>query len=148
MAEEFGLHQGLGNGRAVDGDEGLVLAAALIVDSLGDKILAGATLALDQDGGRLAGGDLADEAQQLGHLLRDADHIVIAGATAHLAAQRFDLGAQAGGLERVFYRDRQFVEVQRLADEVVGAQLERRLHVLKLGIGGDHNDGTRVVGFL
>jgi hypothetical protein len=73
---------------------------------------------------------------------------VIAGATADLAAQRLHLGAQAGGLQRVLHRHRQFVEVQRLAHEVVGAQLERGLHVLQLRIGGDHDDGAGVVRFL
>ena len=59
VAEEFGFHQRLGNGRAVDGDERLVLAAALVMDGFGDEVFAGAALALHQDGGRLAGGDLA-----------------------------------------------------------------------------------------
>ena len=89
---------------------------------------------------------LLDEAQQLRHLLRDADDVVIAGAAAHLAAQRLNFGAQAGGFERVLDGDRELVEVQRLADEIVGAQLQRGLHVLQLRVGGDHDDGASVAG--
>ena len=105
VAEEFGFHQGLGNGRAVDGDKRLVLPAALVMDGFGDEVFAGAALALYQDGGGFAGRDLADEAQQLGHLWRNANDVVIAGAASHLAAQRLDFGAQASGLERVLDGD-------------------------------------------
>ena len=91
---------------------------------------------------------LLDEAQQFSHLLGDADHVVVSGAAADLAAQRLDFGAQTRGLQRVLHRDREFVEVQRLADEVVGAQLERGLHVLELRVGGDHDDGAGVAGLL
>ena len=41
---------------------------------------------------------LLNEAHQFGHLLRDADDVVIAGAAADFAAQRLDFGAQARGL--------------------------------------------------
>ena len=68
VAEEFGFHQRLGNGRAVDGDEGFFLARTFVVDGLGDEILAGAAFALDQNRGGRAGGDLADEVHELGHL--------------------------------------------------------------------------------
>ena len=44
--------------------------------------------------------------------------------------------------------DRQFVEVQRLPHEVVGAKLERSLHILQLRIGRDHNDRARIAGLL
>ena len=79
---------------------------------------------------------------------RDANHVVVPGAPTDFAAQRLDLGAQAGGFQRILYRDRQLVEVERLADEVIGAQLERRFDVFQLRVGGDHDDRARVTGFL
>ena len=91
---------------------------------------------------------LLDEAQQLRHLLRNADDIVVAGAAAHLAAQRFHFGAKARRLQRILDGDCELVEVQRLADEIVGAQLQRGLHVFQLRIGGDHDDRARVAGLL
>jgi hypothetical protein len=51
VAEEFGLEEVLGEGGAVDGDEGLVLAGGVEVEGAGDEFLAGAAFALDEDGG-------------------------------------------------------------------------------------------------
>ena len=144
MAEEFGLHQGFGNGRAVDGDEGTVLARTFVVDGLGDQVLARAALALNQDRGRLAGSDFLHEVHQFGRLRRHGDHFVIAGVPAHLAAQRLHLAAQVVGLERVLDGDVELFEVQRLADEVVGSEFQGALDVVQLRVGGDHDDGLGV----
>ena len=57
-------------------------------------------------------------------------------------------GAQAGSFERVLDGDVQLVEIDRLADEVVGSQLERSFDVVELRIGGDHDDGAGVAAFL
>ncbi len=119
-------------------------ARTLVVNRLGDQVLAGAAFALNKDGGGFAGRDLAHEIQQLGHLGRDANHVVIAGAPVHFSTQGLHFGSQARGLERVLDGDVQFVEVERLADEVVGAQLEGGLHVVELRVGGNHDDGARV----
>ena len=73
---------------------------------------------------------------------------MITGAAAHLTAQRFHLRAQPRGFQRVLDGDRELVEIQRLANEIVGPQLERGLHVLQLRVGGNHDDGARVAGFL
>ncbi len=51
VAEELGLEERLGEGRAVHLDEGLVGARRLLVKRLGDELLAGAGLAQDEDGG-------------------------------------------------------------------------------------------------
>ena len=144
MAEKLGFHQRLGDGRAVDGYEGLLLARTFVVDGFGDEVLAGAAFALNQNGGGLAGRNLAHEVHELGHLGGDADHAVITGTAAHLTAQSLDLGAQGGGLERVFDGDVKFVEIDWLAYKVVGSELERGFDVVKLRIGGDHDDGAGV----
>ena len=73
---------------------------------------------------------------------------MIAGIAPHLAAQRFDLCAQAIRFERVLNGDAKLLEIQRLADEIVGAKLERGLHVVKLRVGRDHDDRRRVGSFL
>ena len=88
------------------------------------------------------------EAHQLGRLRRDGDDFVITGGAADLATQRLDLGAQARRFQRILDGDAQFFEVERLADEVVGAQLKRGLHVIELRIGRDHDDRRRVGSFL
>ena len=78
------------------------------------------------------------------HLRRDGDDFVISGVAPNFSAQRLDFGAQARGFERVLNGDAQFVEIERLADEVVSAQLERVLDVVQLRIGRDHDDRRRV----
>ena len=56
MAEQLGLDQVRGDGAAVDGDEGAPAPGAGLVDGAGEQFLAGAGLALDQDGDGARGG--------------------------------------------------------------------------------------------
>ena len=51
MAEEFAFEELLGDGGAVDGDEILPAALAVMVDGAGDEFLAGAALAGDHHRG-------------------------------------------------------------------------------------------------
>ena len=64
IAEELALQQAPGQGTAVHRDKGAVAPGALVVDGLGEHLLAGAAVALDDDPG-LKGGGL------LGQLLGD-----------------------------------------------------------------------------
>ena len=93
MAKEFGFHQSLRNGRAVDGNKGLLLSGAFVVNGFCDEVLAGATFALNQNGGGLAGRDLFDEVQKLRDLRRNTDHATVTGTASNLAAQGLDFGA-------------------------------------------------------
>src|SRR6202008_933278 len=52
VAEELALEQRVGQRGAVDGDERLAPARGEVVDGLGDELLAGAALALDEHGAR------------------------------------------------------------------------------------------------
>ena len=60
VAEQLGLHQRLGDGGAVDLDERPVLRGELLVQRLGDQLLAGARLAGDEHRRRRVG-DLLDD---------------------------------------------------------------------------------------
>jgi hypothetical protein len=51
VAEQLGLKKVFGQGGAVDDDKGLVFALAVLVNGLGDELLASAGLAADEDGG-------------------------------------------------------------------------------------------------
>ena len=66
IAEEFGFDQGVGDGAAIDGDEGLVARDAVVVDRPGEQFFAGAGFA-DDDDVALDGGELADRFEELGH---------------------------------------------------------------------------------
>jgi hypothetical protein len=81
MAEQFGFDKILRDGGHVEGDEILVGARAVLVQSMGDQLLAGAALAVDQhrdtgarqsaDGAKhlLHGGGLTDDLRGGGGLL-------------------------------------------------------------------------------
>jgi hypothetical protein len=72
VTEELALEERLGDGAAVDGDEGLVRARAGPVDGPGDEFLARPALALDQDA-CVAGG----------HALRLGEHVLHERGTRH-----------------------------------------------------------------
>ena len=93
VAEEFGLDEVAGDGRAVEDDEGGLAARALLVDSLGDELLACAGAACDEQGdvGRR---DALELAEDLAHEEAAADEI----AEAVLAGDA-DLDLVFGGLE-------------------------------------------------
>src|SRR5581483_2127235 len=66
VPEEFAFDEVLGDGGAVELDERGGGALALAMERAGDEFLAGAALALDEDGG-LGAGDLADELAEIFH---------------------------------------------------------------------------------
>ena len=63
MTEEFAVGEGLGDGATIDDDERTLGARAVLVKVAGDDLLAGAGLAVDDDGilGRDDGFDLGDQ---------------------------------------------------------------------------------------
>ena len=79
VTEEVALHQTLGDGRAVEGDQGAVAARARVVDRARDELLAGAALAVDADV-HVADRRLGDPREDGGHLRRLADHGVVGRA--------------------------------------------------------------------
>ena len=83
VAEQFAFQQLLGDGGAVDREERLLAAVAVMINGAGDQFLAGAALAGDERGG-VGGGDLADELEDLLHRLAAADdaQLVILGSRA------------------------------------------------------------------
>jgi len=98
VAEEFGLNEGFAEGGAVDGDEGVVFAVAVVVDGAGDEFFAGAGFAADEDAGVGGGGEF-DEAEHLLHGGASADDVVEFVAFAGLAAEVVELfleGADGG----------------------------------------------------
>jgi len=62
----------------------------------------------------------------------------------HFATQRLNLAAQAGSLECILDGDVEFLEIERLADEVVRAELQGSFHVIQLRVSRDHDHGASV----
>ena len=143
VAEEFALHQVLGNRAAVDRDERGVRPRGTVVDEARGHFLAAAGFAGDVD--RSLG------ARQLG------DHVACARDCRRFPQQA--RGAGDGGLadgraarlrglgqlERAHHQRAQLLQLDRLGEIVEGARLERLHRVLGRAIGGDHRHGRVAV---
>ncbi len=72
--------------------------------------------------------------------------LVIAHAGTCLAARALQIAVARTGCccEGVLHGFAQSFEVDWLANEVVGAELDRSLYVIELRIGGDHDDGAGI----
>src|SRR5262249_29877276 len=139
VPEELRLHQGLGDGAAVDRDEGAGSARAFLVNGLRDQLLAGAALARHHHS-REAVRRLADYLANLVHLPALPDEALEAALAAQLRAERLVLVLQPLALERVGDSQLDLVELERLGDVVVGAELHRFDSGLRRGKGGDDED--------
>ena len=100
VAEQFAFQKLLGNGGAIDREERLLAAVAVMINRAGDEFLAGAAFAGDERGG-VGAGDLADELEHLLHRLAAPDdaQLVIFRFEQRLIGH--DLLHVARGLERV-----------------------------------------------
>jgi len=137
VAEQFGLQQRLDNRRTVHRNVGLI-ASRIVVNHLGDQLLTGAALSLDQDR-RAVLRDDADRFEDLAHLFPgpdDVPHLEVAG---RFHQQAIDLLFHFAGFQRLFYGHVQLVDVHRFVDVVESPALhgaDRRIHIM---MGGNHD---------
>ena len=129
VAEELRLEERLGKRRAVDGDEGPARARARVVDCLGDHLLAGSRLAVDEHR-RIRGRHTPDEIQHLGHPRGPRHQPRQPVAIPHLRAQVRVLPPQRLLGERLVDAVEQFVRLAPLLEVVAGAELDRFLRRL------------------
>ena len=140
MAEQDGFDQIVGNGAAVDGDEGLRAPLARPLDGARHQFLADAGFAFDEDrnvrGRRLlAEPDDAVHGGALGnHVLEGERAAAPARAALHLALDRLHL-------QRVGDRRLQPVRRGRLDDEVEGAVAHGQHHRLDAALRRLDDDG-------
>src|SRR4029079_3217544 len=135
VPEELRLDELLGDGRAVDLDERPVRARRAAVDLARHELLAGAGLALDQDG-RLRRRGEVDLAAQLLHRRRLADDLVVAlDAVAQLDVLFLELLLPHG----VAHREEELVAVERLLQEVEGAALRALDRGGDVAVARDHD---------
>ena len=66
MSEQLGLDEFLGDGGAVEDDEGFCGAVGVLADGGGDEFLSASGLAFDEDGGR-GWGDAFEESEDFAH---------------------------------------------------------------------------------
>ena len=139
MAEEFAFEQRLGQRAAVDHDQRMKTAHAGGMNGAHDQLFAGSALARDQDIG-IGRADRFDGFENFAH--RRALSHEIAGTRdfgdGFAQADVFFLGAAVG--QSFFHQMRDFVRIERLADIVIGAVLQRGDRGFHRGIAGHHDD--------
>lgn len=139
MAEEFGFEEVFGEGGAIDGDEGGVVAAGIVVEGSGDEFLAGAAFAEDEDGG-VGIGDAFDHAEDVLHALAGADDL---GEAVFLAEFATEEGIFVDGLgvgEGALDGEAEFFEFERFFEVIVGAELHGLDGAFDGTEAGDHDD--------
>ncbi len=140
MPHQLALEEGLGHGGAVDRHERFVGPGAFVVNRLGDQLLAGAALPLDQDGAGIAAGDLFHHGQHVFHMPAAADDVGDPVFARLFGTQMGDLAFKLSGFEGLLDDDGELVEVEGLVDVVVGAHPHRLYRRLQHAEGGNHDD--------
>ncbi len=141
VAEQLALEQRVGDGGAVDRDEGALGARRVEVQRARHQLLAGARLAGDEHV-RGRAGEAPHQREDVLHDRRASDDVLEAIRARDLAAEARHLGAQAALLERLLDRGREIVDLEGLGDVVVRAELERALGGLDRAERG-HDDDVR-----
>ncbi len=147
VAEQLRLDQVLGDGGAVDLDERALGALAVVVDRVGDELLAGAVLPLDEDVG-VAPRHALDQLEHLVHLLALADDVAELEAPLQLLLEQQVLADQVAALDRPLEDGQQGVRLDRLLDEAVRPRLHRLDRLRHVAVPGDHDHLGVAVGLL
>ena len=138
VAEELRLQELRRDGGAVDGDEVLGGALAVVVDGLGHQLLPRPALPVDHHGAAAAG-HLLDQAEHLLHGPALSDQVLEVVPGVELLAERADLVPQATLVQGLLDGEEHLVDLEGLVDVVVGAFLHR-LDGLIDGAEGGHDD--------
>ena len=144
VAEELALQQVLGQRRAVDRDQRAAAGDVAEVDRLGHQLLARAGLAGDQDGARRRA-DPGDPLEDLAHARALAQQVMVGGLSLEPAAKIGDFVDQPAVFERMVDQNLEADRVERLLNQVVGAELHRLDGVFDGGEAGHDDDRDRQV---
>src|SRR5215467_551336 len=144
VAEELALHQRLGDGRAVDGDERPLTPIAHLMNGPGDQLFARSRLAGDQHRG-VAGPGQLDQPIDLLHCRARAQDGAETTTLAKLPAQECHLALDFPALHRLVEEYPEAPRVHRLGQVVVGPLAHGRYRRLHSRVTGKQNDhGVRV----
>ncbi len=138
VPEQGGLDQVIGNGHAVDVDEGTVPAGTARMNVFGDHLFAATAFSADDDRGFGSR-----------HAVGDREHLFHRrGGGQHLAAGPFGQSVQRQANLPAFHRllDDLFekIEVRRLGQEIVGATLKRPDNLVHRSVGRQDDHVGRI----
>ncbi|OPZ76724.1 MAG: hypothetical protein BWY77_01837 [bacterium ADurb.Bin431] len=146
MAEKLALEQGLGQGAAVHGDEGLIGAAAALMNRPRHQFLAGAALPAD-DHRRIGRSHLFNQLVDFLHCSALADHVLEGETLLELHAQVEVLDAELAFFKNVAHLEAELVDLEGFDDIVKGPALHRLHGGAGIGIGGhEQHLGLRPAG--
>src|SRR5690606_15940145 len=137
VAEQLALHQVLGHGPAVDGNEGAAAPAPAMQGARG-QLLAGAGLALEQHRGACRA-KAAKHVEQRAYRLGFADDARIEELV-DLALQDDVLTLDLLAFHAALDRGKHLLHAKRFHDEVGGAGAQGGDGGLEVGVGGDEDD--------
>ena len=124
VAEQLGFEERLGECAAIDGDEGLFGARAILVDGARDEFFSRAAFAGDEHAAGLWRDGL-NQVEDLAHLRAGADDVVEARKAADLAPENAGLFLQFDVLGNLCDRLAQFIDESVAFDDVaVGAEID------------------------
>src|SRR5262245_3029181 len=144
VAKQLGLDEILWNGGAVDLDERALRALAVVVDGVGDQLLAGAVLALNEDV-CLARRHAFNQLEELLHLLALADHVLELVAILQLGLQLLVFVNQRLLFDRLLELVEQALRVDRLFQEVKSPRLDRLYRPRNVALPRYHDDFSFLV---
>ncbi len=139
VAEQLGLDEIFWNRGAVDLDERSLQPLAVVVHRIGDELLAGAVLTLNQDVG-FAGGHAFHQLEQVLHLLALADHVLKLVAILQLGFQLLVLVNERLLLDRLLEFVEQPLRVDRLFEKVERAGFHRFHGSRDVALAADDDD--------
>ena len=145
VAEQLALKQRRRQRSAVHSNHRTPRARAKLVDRLGQKLLAGAALALDQDS-RPRRRHLPDDVHHLLHRLRLADDVLEPELFVELLLERLVFALEGAQLERAGDAGLELVNLHPPLGQVVVSTLLERLDRQLLRAVGGHQDADRRLG--
>ena len=149
VAEHLALEQRLGQRGAVDRHQRPARPPAVLVDELGDDLLAGAALAADEHRG-VGGGHLAGQLDRLAEERRDPDQrdLVAVAVLLHAAGRRRSCASRdiITACEARPMSTWRWVARERLGQVVPGAGPQRLDAARDAGVSGHHHDDRVLVG--
>ena len=140
VAEEFAFEQIFRDGGAVDFDEGAGGAVRVLMDGVGDEILADAAFAAEENGG-IRGSDALDERENGLHFFAAGDDIVVVIALAEGFAESAVLFTEAVGVEFLANDEDEFGKGERLQDVVARADFHGFDGGFDRAVSGHDDDG-------